>query len=75
MRNRTNGLQRRIKHFRWVVEQLSQSDKVFYLEKDWYDPPTLVIKADAQKEAEQAELALLQKKSKSIWESMLRLFC
>ncbi|WP_438831888.1 hypothetical protein [Streptococcus pluranimalium] len=70
-------LQKRKKHFQWVAECLSQSDKVLYLEKDWYDNPTLISKEDAKKEVEQAqkELELLQKeKSKSIWKLRRRLF-
>lgn len=75
MKKRIIELKERKRHFQWVVEQLSQPDKVFYLEKDWYDNPTLISKEDAKKEVEQVELELLQKeKPKSIWQSMRRLF-
>ncbi|MGT2934238.1 hypothetical protein [Streptococcus catagoni] len=64
-------LQRRLEHFQWVTEQLSVSDKKYYLELDWYDKPTLITKEDAKKELEQVKLEL---NSKSIWRSLLRLF-
>ncbi|HEK9993500.1 TPA: hypothetical protein TT573_000571 [Streptococcus equi subsp. zooepidemicus] len=74
MKNCTSELQKRIEHFRWVEQKISSSSEELYLEKDWYDNPTLITKEDAKKEIEQAELELFQKKSKSIWQSMRRLF-
>ncbi|HEM5043664.1 TPA: hypothetical protein U1222_001707 [Streptococcus suis] len=76
MINKISDLQRRKEHFQWVVKSLGTKEKELYLEKDWYDNPTLISKEDAKKEVEQAqqELELLQKKSKSIWRSMRRLF-
>lgn len=73
MKNHRTELQKRKEHFQWIVEQLSRSKKVLYLEKDWYDNPTLISKEDAKKEVEQAqkELELLRKvKSKNFWKSM-----
>lgn len=63
-------LQKRKKHFEWVAEQLSKPDKVFYIEKDWYDDPTLITKEDAKKEVEQIELEL---QLKNICRPMLRI--
>ena len=74
MTKRIIELRGRKKHFKWIVDTLEKSGRTFYLEKDWYDNPTLVSKENAQKEVEQAELELLQKKSKSIWQSMRRIF-
>lgn len=66
-----DNLQRRLEHFQWIVEQLSKTGNVFYLEKDWYDNPTLITEEVAKKEIKQIELEL---HSKNIWRSMLRLF-
>lgn len=65
MKKRIIELNRRLEHFRWILNRLSKSGEVLYLEKDWYDAPTLISKEDAKKEVEQIqkELEPLQKKS------------
>lgn len=76
MINKISDLQKRKEHFQWVVDSLEGKENELYVEIDWYDNPTLISKEDAKKEVEhtQTEIDLLQKKSKSIWQSMLRLF-
>ncbi|MCO4628660.1 hypothetical protein Si038_00747 [Streptococcus infantarius subsp. infantarius] len=76
MINKISDLQKRKKHFQWVADSLEGKENELYVEKDWYDNPTLISKEDTKKEVEhtQKEIDLLQKKSKSIWKSMLRLF-
>ncbi|MFA9413323.1 hypothetical protein ACERC8_01550 [Streptococcus sp. E29BA] len=65
MKKRMIELNRRLEHFQWILNRLSKSDEVLYLEKDWYDTPTLISKEDAKKEVGQIqkELELLQKRS------------
>lgn len=76
MINKISDLQKRKEHFQWVADSLEGKENELYVEKDWYGNPTLISKEDAKKEVEhtQKEIGLLQKKSKSIWKSMLRLF-
>lgn len=76
MINKISDLQKQKEHFQWVADSLEEKENELYVEKDWYDNPTLISKEDAKKEVEhtQKEIDLLQKKSKSIWKSMLRLF-
>lgn len=76
MINKISDSQKRKEHFQWVADTLEEKENELYVEKDWYDNPTLISEEDAKKEVEhtQKEIDLLQKKSKSIWKSMLRLF-
>lgn len=48
-------LKKRKSHFQWVANSLRRNKQDFYLEKDWYDTPTLVSLSDAEKEVRQAE--------------------
>ena len=58
-------LHERIKHFQSLIAYMSEHKKKYYLEKDWFDNPTLISIEDAKKEVEQAlkKLELLPKRS------------
>ena len=51
-------LHERIKHFRSLIDYMSEREKKYYLEKDWFDNPTLISIEDAKKEVEQAQKKL-----------------
>lgn len=44
--------QERIEHFQWIVDELEERGGGFYLEKYWYDAPTLVSIEVARQEIE-----------------------
>lgn len=58
-------LHERIKHFQSLIDYMSEHEKKYYLEKDWFDNPTLISIEDAKKEVEQAQkkLELLPRRS------------
>lgn len=45
----------RIKHFQLLIDYMSERGQRYYLEKDWFDNPTLISIEDAKKEVEQAQ--------------------
>ena len=55
----------RIKHFQSLIDYMSERGQRYYLEKDWFDNPTLISIEDAKKEVEQAQkmLGLLPRRS------------
>ncbi|AOF50524.1 TPA: hypothetical protein U7P03_000970 [Streptococcus agalactiae] len=65
MKKNIVDLQKRNEHFQWVADSLEGKENELYVERDWYDNPTLISKEDAKKEVEQVQqkLILLQKKS------------
>lgn len=58
-------LHERIKHFQSLIDYMSERGQRYYLEKDWFDNPTLISIEDAKKEVEQAQkkLGLLSRRS------------
>ena len=48
-------LHERIKHFQSLIAYMSEHEKKYYLEKDWFDNPTLISIEEAKKEVEQAQ--------------------
>lgn len=58
-------LHERIKHFQSLVDYMSERGQKYYLEKDWFDNPTLISIEGAKKEVEQAQkkLGLLSRRS------------
>lgn len=65
MKENIEHLHERIKHFQSLIAYMSEHKKKYYLEKDWFDNPTLISIEDAKKEVEQAlkKLELLPKRS------------
>lgn len=65
MKENKEHLHERIKHFQSLIAYMSEHKKKYYLEKDWFDNPTLISIADAKKEVEQAQkkLELLPRRS------------
>jgi hypothetical protein len=61
MKENIEHLHERIKHFQSLIAYMSDHEKKYYLEKDWFDNPTLISIEDAKKEVELAngELELL----------------
>ena len=55
----------RIKHFQSLVDYMSERGQKYYLEKDWFDNPTLISIEYAKKEVELAKkkLELLSEQS------------
>ena len=58
-------LHERIKHFQSLIDYMSERGQRYYLEKDWFDNPTLISIEGAKKEVEQAQkmLGLLSRRS------------
>ena len=58
-------LHERIKHFQSLIAYMSEHEKKYYVEKDWFDNPTLISIEEAKKEVEQAQkkLELLPRRS------------
>lgn len=51
-------LHERIKHFQSLIDYMSERGQKYYLEKDWFDNPTLISIEEAKKEVEQAQKKL-----------------
>ena len=58
-------LHERIKHFQSLIDYMSERGQRYYLEKDWFDNPTLISIEVAKKEVElaQKKLELLPRQS------------
>ena len=58
-------LHERIKHFQSLIDYMSERGQRYYLEKDWFDTPTLISIEYAKKEVELAKkkLELLSEQS------------
>ena len=71
-------LRERIKHFQSLIDCMSERGQKYYLEKDWFDNPTLIFIEYAKKEVELAKkkLELLSKRSvmKCILQLLHRLY-
>lgn len=52
MKENIEHLHERIKHFQSLIVYMSEHEKKYYLEKDWFDNPTLISIEDAKKEVE-----------------------
>lgn len=65
MKENIEHLHERIKHFHSLIDYMSDRGQRYYLEKDWFDNPTLISIEDAKKEVEQAQkkLELLPRRS------------
>ena len=65
MKENKEHLHERIKHFQSLVDYMSVRGQRHYLEKDWFDNPTLISIEDAKKEVEHAQkkLELLPRRS------------
>lgn len=48
-------LRERIKHFQSLIDYMSARGQRYYLEKDWFDNPTLISIEEAKKEVELAQ--------------------
>ena len=55
MEENKEHLRERIKHFQSLVDYMSERGQKYYLEKDWFDNPTLISIEDAKKEVELAK--------------------
>ncbi|ORO39940.1 hypothetical protein B7729_03025 [Streptococcus oralis subsp. tigurinus] len=58
-------LHERIKHFQSLIDYMSERGQRYYLEKDWFDNPTLISIEVVKKEVElaQKKLELLPRQS------------
>ena len=65
MKENKEHLHERIKHFQSLVDCMSERGQKYYLEKDWFNNPTLISIEYAKKEVEQAQkkLELLPRRS------------
>ena len=65
MKENIEYLHERIKHFQSLIAYMSEHEKKYYVEKDWFDNPTLISIEYAKKEVEQAQkkLELLPRRS------------
>lgn len=66
-------LRERIKHFQSLIDYMSERGQSYYLEKDWFDNPTLISIEDAKKEVEQAQKKLGLLSRRSVMGCILRL--
>ena len=72
MKENIKHLHVRIKHFQSLIAYMSGHEKKYYLEKDWFDNPTLISIEDAKKEVEQAQKMLGLLSRRSVMECILR---
>jgi hypothetical protein len=49
MEESVEHLHERIKHFQSLIDYMSERGQKYYLEKDWFDNPTLISIEDAKK--------------------------
>ena len=66
-------LHERIKHFQSLIDYMSERGQRYYLEKDWFDNPTLISIEEAKKEVEQAQKKLELLPRRSVMECILQL--
>ena len=66
-------LHERIKHFQSLVDYMSERGQKYYLEKDWFDNPTLISIEDAKKEVELAQKKEKKTRKESPWKNLLML--
>lgn len=65
MKENKEYLHERIKHFQSLIDYMSERGQRYYLEKDWFDNPTLISIEKSKKEVElaQKKLELLPRRS------------
>ena len=73
MKENIKHLHERIKHFQSLIDYMSECGQKYYLEKDWFDNPTLISIEDAKKEVEQAQKKLGLLSGRSVIGCILRL--
>lgn len=73
MKENIEHLHERIKHFQSLVDYMSENEKKYYVEKDWFDNPTLISIEGAKKEVEQAQKMLGLLSRRSVMGCILRL--
>ena len=73
MKENIKHLHERIKHFQSLIDYMSENEKKYYLEKDWFDNPTLISIEYAKKEVEQAQKMLGLLSRRSVMGCILRL--
>ena len=49
MKENIEHLHERIKHFQSLIAYMSEHEKKYYVEKDWFDNPTIISIEDAKK--------------------------
>lgn len=49
MKENKEHLRERIKHFQALIDYMSERGQRYYLEKDWFDSPTLISIEEAKK--------------------------
>lgn len=49
MKENIEHLHERIKHFQSLIDYMSERGQRYYLEKDWFDNPTLISIEEAKK--------------------------
>ena len=73
MKENIKHLHERIKHFQSLIDYMSENEKKYYVEKDWFDNPTLISIEGAKKEVEQAQKMLGLLSRRSVMGCILRL--
>lgn len=73
MKENIEHLHERIKHFQSLVDYMSENEKKYYLEKDWFDNPTLISIEYAKKEVERAKKMEKKLEKESPWKNLLML--
>lgn len=73
MKENKEYLHERIKHFQSLIDYMSERGQRYYLEKDWFDNPTLISIEEAKKEVELAQKKLELLPRRSVMECILQL--
>lgn len=73
MKENKEHLHERIKHFQSLIDYMSERGQRYYLEKDWFDNPTLISIEYAKKEVEQVKEQLELLPRRSVMGCILRL--
>lgn len=73
MEENKEHLHERIKHFQSLIDYMSEHEKKYYLEKDWFENPTLISIEEAKKEVELAQKKLELLPRRSVMGCILRL--
>ena len=73
MKENIEHLHERIKHFQSLIAYMSEHEKKYYVEKDWFDNPTLISIEEAKKEVEQAQKKEKKTRKESLWKNLLML--
>lgn len=73
MKENKEHLHECIKHFQSLIDYMSEHEKKYYLEKDWFENPTLISIEEAKKEVELAQKKLELLPRRSVMGCILRL--